>query len=77
MIQKIASPRITVVIPTLEEETTIASIIRGCKPHADEIIVIDGYSADRTREIASELGAEVIFDHKKGKERLSAIPFPT
>ena len=67
MIQKIASPRITVVIPTLEEEKTIASIIRGCKPHADEIIVIDGYSADRTREIASELGAEVIFDHKKGK----------
>jgi len=55
------------VIPTLDEERTIGSIVRGCEPHADEIIVIDGYSVDRTREIAEALGVKVILDNKKGK----------
>jgi glycosyltransferase involved in cell wall biosynthesis len=59
--------RLSVVIPTLNEEATIAGIIEGCKPHADEIIVVDGHSADRTRQIAEELGVRVIQDHKKGK----------
>jgi glycosyltransferase involved in cell wall biosynthesis len=59
--------KISVVIPTLNEEVTIAGIIEGCKPHADEIIVVDGHSADRTGQIAEELGVRVIQDHKKGK----------
>jgi len=67
MTRKSSSPKITVVIPTLDEERTIGSIVRGCEPHADEIIVIDGYSVDRTREIAEALGVKVILDNKKGK----------
>ena len=58
---------VTVVIPALNEEQTIVEIIEGCKPHADELIVVDGHSQDRTREISEELGARVILDNKKGK----------
>jgi glycosyltransferase involved in cell wall biosynthesis len=59
--------KITVVIPALNEERTIGEIIKKCKPHADEIIVVDGHSTDKTREIAQNLGAKIILDHKKGK----------
>jgi glycosyltransferase involved in cell wall biosynthesis len=63
-----ASPsKLTVVIPTLNEEMTIARIIEGCKPYVDEILVVDGHSRDRTREIAESLGVKVILDNKKGK----------
>lgn len=59
--------KISIVIPTLNEETTISSIISSCKPYADEIIVVDGHSRDRTRQIAEDMGVKVILDHKKGK----------
>ena len=59
--------KVTVVIPTKNEGKTIAEIIEGCKPYADEVLVIDGHSTDRTWEIAKEHGARVEFDHGKGK----------
>ena len=59
--------KISVVIPTLNEEHTIKDVIEGCRPYADEIIVVDGHSTDRTKEIAESLGVKVILDHKKGK----------
>jgi len=59
--------KISAVIPTLNEEATIARIIEGCRPHADEIIVVDGHSTDRTRQIAESAGVKVIQDHNKGK----------
>ena len=59
--------KVSVVIPTLDEEMTVGDIIEGCRPHADEIIVVDGHSRDRTREIAEALGVRVIQDHRRGK----------
>jgi dolichol-phosphate mannosyltransferase len=59
--------RISVIIPTLNEEHTVAEIIEGCKPYADEILVVDGHSKDTTREVAQSLGVKVILDNKKGK----------
>lgn len=58
---------ISIVIPTLDEEDTIAEIIEGCKPYGDEILVVDGHSRDRTREVAENLGVKVILDNGKGK----------
>ncbi|MDX1777525.1 MAG: glycosyltransferase family 2 protein [Thermodesulfobacteriota bacterium] len=58
---------ISVVIPALNEEKTITEVIEGCKPYADELIVVDGHSRDRTREVSEEHGAKVILDNKKGK----------
>jgi len=31
----------------------------ACRPHTDEILVVDGHSRDRTRDIAVEHGARV------------------
>jgi dolichol-phosphate hexosyltransferase len=59
--------RVTVVIPTRDEEGLIGEIVDGVRPHADEILVVDGHSKDRTRDIAAEHGARVILDRGKGK----------
>jgi dolichol-phosphate mannosyltransferase len=67
MAELTSTQQISVVIPALNEERTIARIIEGCRPHAHEIIVVDGHSQDRTREIAENLGAKIVIDHKKGK----------
>jgi len=62
-----AESKISIVIPTLDEEDTVAEIIEGCKPYGDEILVVDGHSRDRTREVAESLGVKVILDNRKGK----------
>jgi dolichol-phosphate mannosyltransferase len=59
--------KVTVVIPTRNEEKTIRKIIRGCKPHADEVLLVDGHSTDRTAEIAAEEGVRVVLDNGRGK----------
>lgn len=55
--------KISVVINTLNEEKNIERIIKSAK-WADEIIVCDMYSTDKTVKIAKSLGAKVVF-HKK------------
>jgi glycosyltransferase involved in cell wall biosynthesis len=60
--------KLTAVITTRNEEANIETCIRGFDAFRDqvEIIVVDNASTDRTKEIASSLGARV-FD--KGPER--------
>ena len=59
---------ITIVIPTLNEEKSIGSVIRGFqKLGFTNILVVDGGSTDRTREIARSLGARVVVQSGKGK----------
>lgn len=50
--------KLTIGILTLNEEKRIANCINSAK-FADQVIVVDSGSKDRTREIAAELGAEV------------------
>ncbi len=59
--------KVSVVIPTRNEEEGIADIIKYCRPYADELLVIDGHSTDRTRNIARRLGARVVLDSGRGK----------
>lgn len=56
-----------VVIPAKDEEQSIGEIIEGCKKYAERVVVIDGYSKDKTREIAEKLNAEVVLQKGKGK----------
>lgn len=58
---------VCVVIPTKNEQQMIGSIIEDCKPYADEILVVDGHSNDRTREIAQQHSVKTILDNHKGK----------
>lgn len=63
-----ASPvKNTIVIPAKNEERTIEEIVKKCLRYASEVIVMDGHSIDKTRDIAESLGAKVILDDGRGK----------
>ncbi len=69
-IYKGKNPYVSVVIPTLNEEGNIGMVIKGVRQAMDsfsyEIIVVDGYSEDRTAELAAKMGARIVYD-RKGK----------
>lgn len=52
--------KLSVVIATFNEERNITSCLNSIKDIADEIVVVDGSSTDKTREIALSSGAKVI-----------------
>ena len=75
-------PEISIILPALNEEGSIGKVIdeiprqeleqRGYKVN---ILVVDGNSTDRTRQIAEDKDAEVIIVHKRGKGRAVRIAF--
>lgn len=52
--------RLSVCIITLDEERNILRALRSVQEVADEVVVVDCGSKDRTREMAREFGANVI-----------------
>jgi glycosyltransferase involved in cell wall biosynthesis len=56
-----------VVIPAKDEEKSVGEVIKGCKKYTRNIILIDGNSADKTRDVAKKLNARVIIQKGKGK----------
>jgi len=52
--------KLSVVIITYNEEKNIARCINSVNQIADEVIVVDSHSIDKTKEIAKDLGAKVI-----------------
>ncbi|MEO5683735.1 MAG: HAD-IB family phosphatase [Chitinophagaceae bacterium] len=60
---------ITVIIPALNEEKTIAFVVNLAKKsaHVTEVIVVDDKSMDKTVEVARREGAAVITSTKLGK----------
>jgi len=70
----VAQPRIVVILPTLNEEPTIAGVIDEIPRSALEqagygvqVLVVDGNSTDRSRQTAERKGARVIIEPRKGK----------
>ncbi|MFT6332304.1 MAG: glycosyltransferase involved in cell wall biosynthesis [Lentimonas sp.] len=53
---------ISVFIITLNEADRISRVIKAVQSFADEILVIDSGSSDKTMEISGELGAKTIFN---------------
>lgn len=51
---------LSVVLATYNEEKTLPDCLISIKELADEIIIVDGFSTDRTVEIAKSFGAKVI-----------------
>lgn len=59
---------VCVLLPTLNEAETIGDLIDGFNANGfSNVLVIDGDSSDRTREIAAEHGARVITQSGDGK----------
>jgi len=58
---------VTVAIMARNEELMIEEVVTECRPHCDEVLVMDGHSSDATREIARAAGARVEVDGGLGK----------
>ena len=66
-------PRIAAVIPVLDEEGAIGSVLAAMPGEwIDEVIVVDGGSRDRTLAVASAAGATVISQNERGYGRACA-----
>ena len=61
--------RITVIIPCLNEEQGIESVLRRMPEFVDQVIVVDNGSTDRTSEVARSFGAQVIRENVRGYGR--------
>jgi rSAM/selenodomain-associated transferase 2 len=65
-----SATRLAVVIPTLNEEATVATTIGSLawqtRP-ASRIVVVDGGSTDRTADLAREAGATVVAAPRRGR----------
>ena len=56
----VSKPRLAIVVPTLDEEPAVRDNLPAALAQADELVVSDGGSGDRTRELAASLGARVV-----------------
>ena len=62
--------KVTIIIPTKNEESSIEEIIQGIRCNINdniEIVVVDGHSTDKTIEITRAKGVKVKLDNGKGK----------
>lgn len=66
------STRVSIVIPCLNEEASIAEVVRAAQAGLDragvpgEVIVVDNGSGDRSAERAAEAGARVLRETRRG-----------
>jgi glycosyltransferase involved in cell wall biosynthesis len=63
---------ITAIIPALNEEISIGSVVIKTKKYADHIIVVDDGSTDDTADIARLAGADVV-RHSKNRGKGNAL----
>jgi len=68
---------ISVVIPCYNEEDGIRYVIERMPDFIDEIVVVDNNSTDRTGEVATELGARVVLEKRKGYGRAYKTGIPS
>lgn len=74
-------PKLSVVIITYNEERNIGRCLKSVQDIADEIVVVDSHSEDRTVEISKSFGARVISHSFEGHIRqknfaISQASFP-
>ncbi len=74
--------KVCIILPTLNEEEAIGRVIDEIpvrdlveKGYEVEVLVVDGNSQDRTRQIAEAKGAEIIIESRKGKGRAMRTAF--
>jgi glycosyltransferase involved in cell wall biosynthesis len=67
---------VSVVIPCFNEEHGIAQVLTTMPDYVDQVVVVDNNSTDETGRIAKQLGAQVIFETKKGYGNAYKAGFP-
>src|SRR5690349_18793546 len=51
---------LSVIIPTINEEGNLATILPQLKKYADEIVIVDDGSTDGTLKISAEYGCKIV-----------------
>ena len=65
---RISKDDVTILIPTLNEEEAIGRVIEEVREAGyNNILVVDGYSSDKTVEISRSMGANVVYQVGHGK----------
>ena len=65
-------PRVVAIVPALDEAVSIGGVVRSMCGKVDEIIVVDNGSTDGTAAAASEAGARVVREPRRGYGRACA-----
>jgi len=71
----VSSPILSIIIPTLNEQETIAPLLSHLKKYSRtniEIIVVDGGSSDETIKVATSLDVTVISSEKGRARQMNA-----
>ncbi len=67
------APKISVVIPTLNEEKNLAHVLPKIQEWVDEIVLVDGYSSDQTINVARELCPKIQIVMQEGRGKGAAL----
>ena len=59
--------KISIIVPTKNEEKTLGDILNKTKDMTDDLLVIDGHSTDNTINVAKNMGIKTILDNGLGK----------
>lgn len=61
--------RVAIIVPCLNEQSTVAQVVRDCQLHLPEadVYIFDNGSTDQTSEVARAAGAQVISSPQPGK----------
>lgn len=60
-------PRISVIIPVFNEQKAIQNVLSDIPGHLKaDVVVVDNGSTDRTVELARQMGARIVHEHRRG-----------
>jgi glycosyltransferase involved in cell wall biosynthesis len=68
-------PKITLLIPTLNEGENLSAILQKIPPVVDEILLVDGHSRDNTVAIAKKLCPDIRVVYQDGKGKGNALKY--
>ncbi|MCB0209640.1 MAG: glycosyltransferase family 2 protein [Anaerolineae bacterium] len=66
-------PRVSVVIPALNEERNLPHVLPKIPAWVAEVLLVDGYSKDNTIQVAKRLRPDIRIVHQKGRGKGAAL----
>ncbi len=68
-------PKLSLLMITKNAEQLLEKSLQSCDEMVDEIVIVDNYSKDRTREIGKKYGAKIYLNEESdlGKQRLYGL----